>query len=233
MKAAVTVFPGSNCDYDCYFALNRSVGLETELVWHKETNLNAYDAVIIPGGFSYGDYLRCGAIAKFSPIMQSVVAFAQSGKPVLGICNGFQILLESGLLPGALLRNEHLRFICKPVYLKTENNQTLFTRHLTEGQVIEVPIAHGEGNYYADQEVLDELEKNRQVVFRYCSEQGEVTPAYNPNGSLNHIAGIINKSGNVLGMMPHPERVTDAKLGGTDGLLILNSLKAFLKEHVA
>ena len=224
MKFAVIVFPGSNCDYDVYYALKHQMGVSVEFVWHKDNSLDKYDAVVLPGGFSYGDYLRAGSIARFSPIMREVIRFAKNGKPVLGICNGFQILTESGLLPGALLRNQNLRFICKHVYIRTERNDTLFTRKLKKGQVLKIPIAHGEGNYFIDKNGLKELEDYGQIVFRYCSASGEVHSKYNPNGSIENIAGIINKQGNVLGMMPHPERAMEILLGSMEGQLIFESM---------
>lgn len=228
MKFAVIVFPGSNCDHDAYYATNVNAGAESVFVWHKETHLPSdIDAVILPGGFSYGDYLRCGAIARFSPIMADVIKFANAGKPVIGICNGFQILIEAGLLPGALLRNRSLHFICDDAFLKVENYDTCFTSGIQRDKVLRIPIAHGEGNYFATPEILDKLEKNRRVVFRYCDADGNVTEAANPNGSLNNIAGIINENGNVLGMMPHPERYSDLALGSDDGIAIFKSLMSF------
>ncbi len=193
-------------------------------IWHQDENLSAYDVVVLPGGFSYGDYLRAGAIARFSHIMQEVVKFANRGKLVLGICNGFQILTECGLLPGALMRNENLRFVCKQVYIRTENADTLFTHRLNKGQILRIPIAHNEGNYYIDDNGLRELYDNQQIVFRYCSSTGELADEYNPNGSLDHIAGIINKKGNVLGMMPHPERAMELLIGSADGQSIFKSI---------
>ena len=226
MKACVVVFPGSNCDQDCWHVLNDVMKTKVQYVWHKETNLPEIDLVILPGGFSYGDYLRTGAIARFSPIMNAVKDHAAQGKPVIGICNGFQILLEVGLLPGAMLRNRSLQFVCKHVYLRTENSDTIFTNHLKKGQVLNIPIAHGEGNYFCDEQTLEELEKNKQIIFRYCSETGELGDSFNPNGSLNHIAGIINREGNVLGMMPHPERASERVLGSEDGRKIWESILA-------
>lgn len=224
MKFAIIVFPGSNCDHDMYHALVKVLGVGADFVWHGQGSLDGYDAVVLPGGFSYGDYLRAGAIARFSPIMQEVVRFARNGRPVLGICNGFQILTESGLLPGALLRNENLRFICKQVFVRTENNRTRFTNRLTSGQVLKIPIAHGEGNYFIDQAGLQQLRDNNQIVFRYSTAAGDIDDQANPNGSVNNIAGIINTSGNVLGMMPHPERAMEQLLGSVDGRLIFESL---------
>ncbi len=223
MKAAVVVFPGSNCDNDCLLTL-RQAGFETEFVWHKGTDLGKPDLVVLPGGFSYGDYLRTGAIARFSPVMKEVKRFAESGGRVIGICNGFQILLEAGILPGAMLRNRDLKFICRYVPLKVENSKTLFTSEFKKGEVISLPIAHGEGNYFADSKILEELEANDQVVFRYSSETGETSERYNPNGSQRNIAGIVNRKGNVLGMMPHPERASESVLGSKDGFRIWASL---------
>ncbi|WLR54910.1 phosphoribosylformylglycinamidine synthase subunit PurQ [Mesobacillus subterraneus] len=216
MKFAVIVFPGSNCDIDMYHAVKDELGEEAEYVWHDTESLEDYDAVLLPGGFSYGDYLRSGAIAQFSNVMKEVVKAAQAGKPVLGVCNGFQILLEAGLLPGAMRRNESLKFICKQVELKVENNETMFSAGYANGEVITIPVAHGEGNYYCDEETLSSLKSNNQIVFTYNGE--------NPNGSLQNIAGIINERGNVLGMMPHPERAVDEMLGGADGLKFFKSI---------
>jgi phosphoribosylformylglycinamidine synthase I len=229
-KAAVLVFPGSNCDHDAYYALKQIMGIETSFIWHKESSLGHVDAVIVPGGFSYGDYLRSGAIARFSPIMKEVIRFAEKGGLVIGICNGFQILLESGLLPGAMLHNNKLKFSCKNVFLKTEQFDTPFTSNIPEGKVLSIPIAHGEGNYTAPDAILKEIENNNQVVFRYCDSAGTVTPEANPNGSLNNIAGICNKNRNVLGMMPHPERACEKILGSDDGRLIFESMISSL-EH--
>ena len=224
MRTGVIVFPGSNCDHDAYHVMGHVLGHETRFIWHKETQLSGVDLVIIPGGFSYGDYLRAGAVARFSPIMDSVVRFAESGGLVLGICNGFQVLCECGLLPGALLRNQSLRFVCKWTCLRTENVDVPYTRGLSRGQVLRIPIAHGDGNYFAEDAVLQELEQNCQVVFRYCDPDGTVTDKANPNGSANSIAGIVNTEGNVLGMMPHPERASESILGSRDGALIFESL---------
>jgi len=223
-KFGVVVFPGSNCDHDTYYVFKKILDLDVVFLWHKQSSLEDCDVIILPGGFSYGDYLRTGAIARFSPIMNEVVSFANKGGYVLGICNGFQILLEAGLLPGVMIRNESLNFVCKDIYLKTENKETVFTRGITGQNVLKVPIAHGEGNYFADEKTLKELEYNNQIVFKYCGNDGSITDASNPNGSVNNIAGIINKTGNVLGMMPHPERSSDSVLGKTDGSLILKSL---------
>lgn len=224
MKIGVVVFPGSNCDHDAYWALNHNLGVQAEFLFHKEHDLKGCDAIILPGGFSYGDYLRSGAIARFSPIMREVIDFANAGGPVMGICNGFQTLCEAGLLPGALLRNEGLRFICKFIHVRTINNRTMFTGHLSEGEVLRVPIAHGEGNYYADPETLARLRDENRIVFQYCDAHGNVTSEANPNGSQWNIAGIVNEAGNVLGMMPHPERACDALLGSADGAGIFRSL---------
>lgn len=224
MKFGVVTFPGSNCDYDCYNAVKRVLKQPVEFIWHADTGLGHLDCVILPGGFSYGDYLRCGAIARFAPIMNGIRKFADKGGLVIGICNGFQILTEAGLLPGALIRNKSLHFICRNVTLKCENNRTPFTNKLKKGQVLTVPIAHGEGNFVADKAVLEDLKKNKQIVFTYCDEKGTATAASNPNGSMLNIAGICNKKRNVLGMMPHPERCAEAILGGIDGLSILGSI---------
>ncbi len=222
-KFGVVVFPGSNCDHDAYFAVKKIIGYNAEFLWHKDKNLKNSDVIVLPGGFSYGDYLRTGAIARFSPIMEEVYNFAEKGGTVIGICNGFQILLEIGLLPGVMIQNESLKFVCRDIYLSVENKNTLFTKKLTK-DVIKIPVAHGDGNYFTDEETLKDLEKNNQVVFRYSSSSGEVKNQFNPNGSLNNIAGIINKKGNVLGMMPHPERACDPVLSKTDGVEIFNSI---------
>ncbi|AOM83964.1 phosphoribosylformylglycinamidine synthase subunit PurQ [Salisediminibacterium beveridgei] len=224
MKFAVIVFPGSNCDSDMYHAAKDELGAEAEFVFHHETDLSGYDGVLLPGGFSYGDYLRSGSIAQFSPVMDAVAQAANEGKPVLGVCNGFQILLEAGLLPGAMRRNEQLTFICKTVPLKVVNNQTGFTGTYQEGEVIQVPVAHGEGNYYCDEETLAELQKNNQIVFTYKDPI---------NGSVADIAGIINEKGNVLGMMPHPERAVDQLLGSDDGLKLFQSIVTHWRDHHA
>ncbi|HBB41478.1 MAG: phosphoribosylformylglycinamidine synthase I [Nitrospirae bacterium CG18_big_fil_WC_8_21_14_2_50_70_55] len=224
MNFGIVVFPGSNCDHDCYHVAKHVVGGEAVYLWHKEERLPDLDCIIVPGGFSYGDYLRAGAIARLSPVMAAVADFAAGGGLVLGICNGFQVLLEAGLLPGAMRRNDGLRFVCQQQTLRVENGATPFTRAYTEGQVVRIPIAHAEGNYYADPETLAELEANRQVVFRYCEPAGEITEPANPNGSLANIAGICNRAGNVLGMMPHPERAAEPLLGSTDGLVLFHSL---------
>ena len=224
MKFAVLVFPGTWSERDCQYALTHAMGQQADLVWHRDSSVDGYDAVVIPGGFSYGDHLRTGAIARFSPVMDAVVRHAEAGKPVIGICNGFQILCESHLLPGALMRNDSLEFRCMPTYLRIENARTMFTAAGHEGDVLEVPIAHGEGNYFADDETIARLEAEKRVVFRYVTPAGEPTPEANPNGSRNNIAGIINERGNVLGMMPHPERASEALMGSTDGLVIWRSM---------
>ncbi len=224
MKAAVVVFPGSNCDTDCVHALRNVMKVPAEYVWHKERNIPKVDLVVIPGGFSYGDYLRTGAIARFSPVMEAVTKHAAAGRAVLGICNGFQILLKAGLLPGAMLRNRSLEFVCKHTWIRTEENLTIFTGNIDVGETLRIPVAHGEGNYYCDEETLKGLRDNSQVVFRYASEEGELGEAFNPNGSLDHIAGIVNKKKNVLGMMPHPERACETLLGSADGSRIWTSL---------
>ncbi|MBW4460080.1 MAG: phosphoribosylformylglycinamidine synthase subunit PurQ [Nodosilinea sp. WJT8-NPBG4] len=224
MKFAVIVFPGANCDRDVAYVTRDILGQPTRMVWHEDSDLSDVDIVVVPGGFSYGDYLRCGAIARFSPTMQATVEHAKAGKPVLGICNGFQILTEVGLLPGALVRNRDMRFICDRVPLKVERTDLLWTAGYTAGQVITLPIAHGEGCYYADEATLAELEANKQIVFRYSGVDGSVDEKSNHNGSLGNIAGICNRAGNVLGLMPHPERAADAVLGGVDGLPLFESL---------
>ena len=224
MKFAIVVFPGSNCDHDAYHAAKHVLGHDAEFVWHKETSLRGADVVVLPGGFSHGDYLRTGAIARFSPVMDAVRAFAGTGGPVLGICNGFQVLLEAGLLPGAMLRNAGLKFRCEHVFLRVEQTDTPFTSLCTQGQVLQIPIAHGEGNYFADPHVLAALDANRQVVFRYATAAGEVTPDANPNGSIHNIAGICNEGRNVVGLMPHPERACEPALGSRDGLVMFESV---------
>lgn len=224
MKFGVIVFPGSNCDRDVAMVTRDLLQQPTRMIWHEESDLSDLDVVIIPGGFSYGDYLRCGAIARFSPAMQSTLTHAAQGKFVLGICNGFQVLTETGLLPGALMRNRDLRFVCDRVSLKVERTDLPLTQNYQTGQVITLPIAHGEGCYYADADTLADLEAHQQVLFRYCTPEGEITASSNPNGSLNNIAGICNRRGNVVGMMPHPERASDALLGGTDGIHIFAGL---------
>lgn len=229
MKFGVIQFPGSNCDYDCFYALNDVFKVEVEYIWHKQTDIKGYDGIFLPGGFTYGDYLRVGAIARFSPVMSAVIDYAAAGGLVLGICNGFQILTEAGLLPGALMKNNSLHFICKYTYLKVENNQTPYTNSCKAGQVLKVPIAHGDGNYYIDEHGLSLLIKNNQIVLRYCEEDGEVTLKVNPNGAVDNIAAICNKEGNVLGMMPHPERCVEDCLGSSDGKYIFNSILDFLR----
>jgi len=224
VKFAVIVFPGSNCDVDMFHAIKDELGEEVDYVWHDRENLDEYDAILLPGGFSYGDYLRCGAISRFANAMKAVQKAAEQGKPILGVCNGFQILVESGLLPGALMRNENLKFMCRTVQLRVENNETMFTSQYEKGEVINIPIAHGEGNYYCDEETLKQLEENNQIAFRYVE---------NPNGSVSDIAGIVNEKGNVLGMMPHPERAVDELLGGAEGLKVFQSiLKQWRETYV-
>jgi phosphoribosylformylglycinamidine synthase len=224
VKFGVVVFPGSNCDHDAYHTAKHVMGQDAVFLWHKEADLKGADVVILPGGFSYGDYLRCGAIARFSPVMREVVRFARDGGTVLGICNGFQILLEAGLLPGVLLRNDTLRFTCKTVRLRVENASTRFTAAAEEGEVLAVPVAHGDGNYFTDPDTLARLEGEGRVVFRYCDSRGTVVPGANPNGSLAGIAGIVNETGNVLGMMPHPERASDPLLRNVDGQKVFRSI---------
>ena len=230
MKFGVVVFPGSNCDYDAYHVLKNVISQETVFLWHKDRDLQNVDCLVLPGGFSYGDYLRSGAIARFSPIMSEVKKFAATGGLIIGICNGFQILLEAGLLPGAMLRNKNLKFLCQHVWVKIENNQTAFSNSGQKGQVLKIPIAHFDGNYYAPPRVLAELEKNKQIVFRYCNENGNLTEEANVNGSANHIAGLINREGNILGMMPHPERASEKILGSEDGKVIFNSIINYLEK---
>jgi len=226
MRIAVVQFPGSNCDQDCLWALRDGVRAAADYLWHKETSVLGFDAVVLPGGFSYGDYLRCGAIARFSPIMKAVVAAARDGMPVIGICNGFQILCEAGLLPGALIRNQSLHFVCQPIWLRTETAETPFTAKLKKGHLLRMPVAHGEGFYFADSQTLEILESQDRVVFRYANELGQTTPESNPNGSFANIAGICNQERNVLGMMPHPDRAWDRRLGSEDGKLLFESLLA-------
>jgi phosphoribosylformylglycinamidine synthase len=224
MKFAVVVFPGSNCDHDAQYAAKHVLGQEAEFVWHKEESLGGADVVILPGGFAHGDYLRTGAIARFSPVMKAVSAFAAAGGPVLGICNGFQVLLESGLLPGAMLRNRSVRFQCEHVHVRVEQTDTPFTEACTPGQVLRIPIAHGEGNYYAEPDVIEQLESNRQVIFRYSTAAGQLDDAANPNGSVNAIAGLCNERRNVVGLMPHPERACELAVGSADGLVLFQSV---------
>jgi len=228
MKVAVITFPGSNCDYDCYKALQLFPAFEPSFVWHRETRLDSAEAVFLPGGFAHGDYLRAGAIARFSPVMEAIRAFADSGGPVIGICNGFQVLCESGLLPGALLRNDILRFRSHDIFIRVESTATPFTSEYGRGQILRIPIAHGEGNYHADPETLALLEGEDRIVFRYVASDGSLGPESNPNGSAHNIAGIVNENRNVLGMMPHPERAVEELLGSTDGCGIFESLAAHL-----
>jgi phosphoribosylformylglycinamidine synthase I len=224
MKFAVVQFPGSNCDQDCIAAINGIDGLRAEYVWHKEKSLDGFDAIVLPGGFSYGDYLRCGAIARFSPIMQAVLKEARAGKLVIGTCNGFQILCEAGLLPGALVRNRSLHFVCQMVNLRVEVSDTAFTRGLPVGSVLRIPIAHGEGCYFADVATLRDLNAHRQIILRYSDAQGRVIPEANPNGSIENVAGICNRAGNVFGLMPHPDRASEERLGSADGAKIFRSM---------
>jgi len=224
MKFGVVILPGSNCDHDALHVAKDVLGAEAVPLWHKDTDLKGADCVIVPGGFAYGDYLRAGALAKFAPIMEPIRRHADAGGLVLGICNGFQVLTEVGLLPGALMRNQHLRFLGRDVHLRIEETDTPFTSLYERGQVFRVPIAHGEGNYYADEETLDALERNRQVIFRYCDEEGRLTTEANPNGSARNIAGICNRARNVAGLMPHPERCSESILGGATGLLMFKSI---------
>lgn len=231
MKFGVVVFPGSNCDHDALYATANNVDAESVEIWHKDTQIPSdVSCIILPGGFSFGDYLRCGSIASFSPIMKEVIKFADDGGCVIGICNGFQILTESGLLPGTLLKNESLNFVCKDVYLKVENSNNIFTNDLEVGTVLRIPVAHGDGNYYADEETINRLEANNQIIFRYSDIDGNITKDSNPNGALNNIAGICNENGNVLGMMPHPERYSDEILGCNDGVGIFNSILKYIKN---
>ncbi len=224
MKFGVVIFPGSNCDHDCYYAIESVIGKPVEFIWHQDTSIKGFDAVILPGGFSYGDYLRTGALAKFSPVMTAVADFAAKGGLVIGICNGFQILCEAGLLPGALLRNAGMKYVCKFLHLRTETANTPFTNTLSKGQLLHIPIGHGDGNYFADTDTLSRIEGADQVVFRYAAPGGEITREANPNGSLNNIAGIVNDKRNVLGMMPHPDRSSEQILGSADGKLIFESM---------
>ncbi|MBM2817192.1 MAG: Phosphoribosylformylglycinamidine synthase subunit PurQ [Ignavibacteria bacterium] len=225
MKFGVVMFPGSNCDHDAFYALSVNAGKDTTYLWHKDTVIpSGIDCIILPGGFSYGDYLRCGAIARFSPIMNEVIRFANSGGYVMGICNGFQVLTEAGLLPGTLLRNSSLSFVCKDIFLNVRNNNTAFTSLMQVGDVLRIPVAHGEGNYFADTETINILESENRVLFKYCAADGAINEESNPNGSVNNIAGIINEKRNVLGMMPHPERYSDKMMGCSDGIAIFNSL---------
>jgi phosphoribosylformylglycinamidine synthase len=233
MKFGVVVFPGSNCDHDTYHVISKVIGQPVDFIWHKEEEVDRYDAIILPGGFSYGDYLRTGAIARFSPVMKAVMEFARDGGLVLGICNGFQILCEAGLLPGALLRNRDLKFVCEHVNVRVERTDTPFTTGYAQGQVLSLPVAHGEGAYFCDQATLAQLEGQNRVLFRYCDAKGKATDEANPNGSLNNIAGITNRERNVMGLMPHPERASESALGSKDGravfLSMADSLRAMIK----
>jgi len=222
-KFGVVVFPGSNCDHDAYYAVSKVLEYKAEFLWHKQSDLKNCDAIILPGGFSYGDYLRTGAIARFSPILESVINFAEKGGIVIGICNGFQILLEAGLLPGIMMKNESIKFVCKDIYLKVENKNTIFTE-MIDKEIINIPIKHGDGNYFTDEITLKDLEKNNQIAFRYSKANGEINPESNPNGSVSNIAGIFNKSKNIMGMMPHPENACDPILRKTDGAMIFQSI---------
>ncbi len=224
MNFGIVVFPGSNCDHDAYHATKHVMGQDAHFIWHKDSSLGDADVIILPGGFSYGDYLRTGAIARFSPVMKEVVRFAKNGGTVVGICNGFQILLEAGMLPGVMLRNSSLKFVCKFIQLKVENAATRFTSECEVGDVLRIPVAHGDGNYFASREIVESLQEHGQIVFRYCSKDGDIDDASNPNGSLSNIAGIMNKEGNILGMMPHPERAVESSLGSADGKKIFQSM---------
>ena len=232
MKFGVVTFPGSNCDYDSYMVVKDQLGQGVDFIWHKDKDVSGYDCVILPGGFSYGDYLRTGAIARYSPVMQSVIEFANSGGLVIGICNGFQVLLESGLLPGAMLRNKTLRFICKHVYLRCENSDSPFSNRVKVGEVLKIPIAHTDGNYYTYDNEVSDLERNGQIIFRYSTPLGKITEDANPNGSRNNIAGICNRTRNVFGMMPHPERASEALLGSADGIKIFQSILTHITSGV-
>ena len=233
MKFGVVVFPGSNCDHDAYHAIGSVLGQPVEFLWHQSEQIQNFDAIILPGGFAYGDYLRTGAIARFSPVMHAVERFARRGGLVLGICNGFQILLEAGMLPGAMLRNSGLRFICRHVHVRVENTETPYTCAARQGQILKMPIAHSEGNYFCDAATLAELERNNQIIFRYTSADGSNDEAGNPNGSLDNIAGICNRERNVLGLMPHPERAVEGPLGSTDGVVVFRSMMESLVRHAA
>jgi phosphoribosylformylglycinamidine synthase subunit PurQ / glutaminase len=228
LKFGVIVFPGSNCDHDAYHVISKHVGQPVDFIWHRDTDLRSYDAVIIPGGFSYGDYLRAGALARFSPVMNSVKEFAKQGNLVLGICNGFQILCEAGLLPGALIRNRELHFICEHVSVRVESANTPFTHELKSGEVLRMPIAHADGNFVCDDDTFAELRENDRIIFRYCDQHGQLTDAANPNGSRDHIAGICNSQRNVMGLMPHPERACEDLLGSSDGREVFRSLAGTL-----
>jgi phosphoribosylformylglycinamidine synthase len=229
VNVGILVFPGSNCDYDMYRALRDRLGMEADYVWYQTKKLKGYEAIVVPGGFSYGDYLRAGAIARFAPVMEPVRAFAEKGGAVIGVCNGFQILLEAGLLPGAMLRNQHLAFLCQWVHIRVENTETPLTCGLSQGRVLKIPIAHKEGNYFASPEMLAEIERKGRVVFRYCDPQGRLSGEANPNGSLAAIAGVANDQGNVVALMPHPERAVEACLGSRDGLHLLGAIRSWLK----
>ena len=230
MKFGIIQFPGSTCDYDCFYALRDTLKVDVAFIWHEETDLSNYDCIMLPGGFTYGDYLRVGAIARFSPVMKTVKEFAQKGGYVIGICNGFQILLEAGLLPGVLVKNHGLHFLCRYEYVRVENNKTPFTKLCEEGQILKIPIAHGEGNYFIDDKGLKKLIANHQIVLRYCTRDGEVSDEINPNGSVENIACICSKQGNVIGMMPHPERCVEDILGSSDGQFIFNSIINSIKN---
>lgn len=231
MKFGVIIFPGSNCDHDCYYALKQVLRQEVDFIWHKQKRVDDCDVLVLPGGFSYGDYLRAGAIARFSPVMEAVVDFANKGGIVIGICNGFQILCEAGLLPGVMMQNRSLRFVCRFTHLRVENCDTLFTNQCQMGEILRMPVAHADGLYYADEKTLDELSKNRQILFRYCDPKGELTDDANPNGSLQNIAGIMNTAGNVMGMMPHPDRSAEALLSSADGARVFNSIIESRVKH--
>ena len=233
MKFGVIVFPGSNCDHDAYHVISKHVGQPVDFIWHRDTDLSSYDSIIIPGGFSYGDYLRAGALARFSPVMNSVQEFAARGGLVLGICNGFQILCEAGLLPGALIRNRDLHFICDHINVRVETTETPFTNQLEAGSVLRIPIAHADGNYVCDDDTLEELERDDRIIFRYTDASGEATPEANPNGSRDNIAGLCNRERNVMGLMPHPERACEDLLGSSDGRDIFRSLAATLAAHAS
>jgi phosphoribosylformylglycinamidine synthase subunit PurQ / glutaminase len=232
MKFGVVVFPGSNCDHDTYHVISKIVGQPVDFIWHKQDSIEGFDAIILPGGFSYGDYLRTGALARFSPVMQAVKNFADQGGLVIGICNGFQILCETGLLPGVLLRNRDLKFICEHVHVKVVQNSSPYSSAYKSEQVLRIPVAHGDGNYFCDPETLAELEHENRILFRYCEDDGTVTEAANINGSLNNIAGICNEQGNVLGLMPHPERAAEDALGSHDGLALFTSMTNALRERL-
>ena len=223
-KFGIIIFPGTWSDKDCYYAINNILNNEAKYIWHKETNIDDFDCLVLPGGFSYGDYLRPGAIARFSPIMNEIINFAKTGKPIIGICNGFQILCEAKLLPGILLPNDIMEFRCTTTYLKVQNSNSIFTNQCNENDILNIPISHGEGNYFANDDTIKDLEENKRILFKYSSISGNITKESNPNGSTNNIAGIINKKGNVLGMMPHPERSCEKSLGSEDGNLIFKSI---------